>query len=147
MLAGGWQAHKLNAPGKFLISAPEHDTPKRARAYLLTDEAVADTAARYAAHPPALDSVSAAACRARPAPSTPASPPLLTVSPAATKPWDQARHGPDPEAVLWLALQDAPAEGNTVADLMTVAGMGHSPVYYRLAEQATPGPHSQHSPG
>ena len=40
MLAAGWQAHKLNAPGKFLISAPEHDTPRRARAYLLTDEAV-----------------------------------------------------------------------------------------------------------
>ena len=37
MLAAGWQAHKLNAPGKFLISAPEHDTPRRARAYLVTD--------------------------------------------------------------------------------------------------------------
>lgn len=23
----GWHAHKLNAPGKFLISAPEHDSP------------------------------------------------------------------------------------------------------------------------
>jgi S-DNA-T family DNA segregation ATPase FtsK/SpoIIIE len=32
MLAAGWQAHTLNAPGKFLISAPEHDTPRRARA-------------------------------------------------------------------------------------------------------------------
>ena len=27
MLSAGWQAHTLNAPGKFLISAPEHDTP------------------------------------------------------------------------------------------------------------------------
>ena len=27
MLAAGWHAHTLNAPGKFLISAPEHDTP------------------------------------------------------------------------------------------------------------------------
>ena len=45
MLAAGWNAHTLNAPGKFLISAPEHDTPRRARAYLVTDEAVADTAA------------------------------------------------------------------------------------------------------
>ena len=34
MLSAGWQAHTLNAPGKFLISAPEHDTPRRARAYL-----------------------------------------------------------------------------------------------------------------
>jgi hypothetical protein len=42
----------LNAPGKFLISAPEHDTPRRARAYLLTDQAVADTAARHAPYRP-----------------------------------------------------------------------------------------------
>ena len=40
MLAAGWHAHTLNAPGKFLISAPEHDTPRRARAYLVTDEDV-----------------------------------------------------------------------------------------------------------
>ena len=51
MLAAGWHAHTLNAPGKFLISAPEHDIPRRARAYLLTDEAVRATAERYADHP------------------------------------------------------------------------------------------------
>ena len=28
MLAAGWHAHTLNAPGKFLISAPEHGTPR-----------------------------------------------------------------------------------------------------------------------
>ena len=27
MLRAGWNAHKLNAPGKFLVSAPEHDSP------------------------------------------------------------------------------------------------------------------------
>jgi S-DNA-T family DNA segregation ATPase FtsK/SpoIIIE len=27
MLNAGWHAHTLNAPGKFLISSPEHDTP------------------------------------------------------------------------------------------------------------------------
>jgi hypothetical protein len=32
MLAAGWNAHTLIAPGKFLIAAAEHDTPKRARA-------------------------------------------------------------------------------------------------------------------
>ena len=40
MLTAGWNAHKLNAPGKFLISAPEHDIPRRARADLVTDEMV-----------------------------------------------------------------------------------------------------------
>ena len=53
MLRAGWDAHNLNAPGKFLVSAPEHDTPKRARAYLLTDQVVTETAARYAGNRPA----------------------------------------------------------------------------------------------
>ena len=48
MLRAGWDAHNLNAPGKFLVSAPGHDRPKRARAYLLTDQVVAETAAHYA---------------------------------------------------------------------------------------------------
>ena len=58
MLVAGWHAHTLNAPGKFLISAPEHGTPRRARAYLLTDDVVADTAACYAIQRPELDEVS-----------------------------------------------------------------------------------------
>jgi len=61
MLTAGWNAHKLNAPGKFLISAPEHDIPRRARAYLVTDQAVADTAARHAQIPRQLDDISRAA--------------------------------------------------------------------------------------
>ena len=61
MAAAGWDAHKLNAPGKFLISATEHDTPRRARAYLLTDDDVAGTAARHAPCRPPLDEVSRAA--------------------------------------------------------------------------------------
>jgi FtsK/SpoIIIE family len=141
MLSAGWHAHTLNAPGKFLVSAPEHNTPRRARAYLLTDEVVAAAADRYADHRPELDPISAAACRARPAPgpATNAPPPPASEpgsSPAVTGWWDRARRGPDPEAVLWRALQDAPAEGVTVADLMTATGMGRSWVYYRLAEHA-----------
>lgn len=58
MLAAGWNAHTLNAPGKFLIAAAEHDTPCRACAYLLTDEAVTGTASRYAHSRPPLDEVS-----------------------------------------------------------------------------------------
>ena len=58
MLRAGWDAHNLNAPGKFLVSAPGHDRPKRARAYLLTDQVVTETAARYAAHRPPLDAES-----------------------------------------------------------------------------------------
>ena len=58
MLNAGWNAHKLNAPGKFLVSAPEHDIPRRARAYLVTDEMVAVTAARHSLIPRELDEIS-----------------------------------------------------------------------------------------
>ena len=58
MLRAGWDAHNLNAPGKFLVSAPGHDRPKRARAYLLTDEVVTDTAAHYSGFRPVLDAES-----------------------------------------------------------------------------------------
>ena len=37
MVNSGWHAHKLTKPGEFLISDPEHGTPERNRAYLLTD--------------------------------------------------------------------------------------------------------------
>jgi S-DNA-T family DNA segregation ATPase FtsK/SpoIIIE len=37
---------------RFLVFAPEHDTPMRARACLLTDQVVTGTAARYAAIAP-----------------------------------------------------------------------------------------------
>ena len=65
MLAAGWHAHTLNAPGKFLIAAAEHDTPKRARAYLLTDQVVEAAANYYADYRPPLDDSLAASIRAR----------------------------------------------------------------------------------
>jgi S-DNA-T family DNA segregation ATPase FtsK/SpoIIIE len=58
MLNAGWHAHTLNAPGKFLIAVAEHATPMRARAYLITDQVVADTAERFAGLRPPLDQVS-----------------------------------------------------------------------------------------
>jgi hypothetical protein len=58
MLAAGWHAHTLNAPGKFLVAAAEHDVPKRARAYLATGQAVASTNAIYADSRPPLYPIS-----------------------------------------------------------------------------------------
>ncbi len=57
MLNAGWHADTLNTPGKFFLSSPEHDTPRRARAYLVTDHDVTETAARHAASHPHLDEV------------------------------------------------------------------------------------------
>jgi S-DNA-T family DNA segregation ATPase FtsK/SpoIIIE len=67
MLTAGWHAHTLNAPGKFLVSAPEHTTPKRARAYLVTDDDVARITAYYGPSRPRLDDVSRAALTLGPA--------------------------------------------------------------------------------
>src|SRR5579859_6074702 len=71
MLRAGWDAHNLNVPGKFLVSAPGHDRPKRARAYLLSDEVVAATAAHYAHNRPRLDDVSRRAAYFASRPDTP----------------------------------------------------------------------------
>ena len=81
MLTAGWHAHTLNAPGKFLVSAPEHTTPKRARAYLVTDDDVARIVARYGPHRPQLDDVSRGALDLGPAVAEPV-PWYLTDAPA-----------------------------------------------------------------
>jgi len=52
------KARQLNAPGKFLVSAPEHDIPRRARAYLFIDQTVIRTAAYFGPQRPQLDHVS-----------------------------------------------------------------------------------------
>jgi S-DNA-T family DNA segregation ATPase FtsK/SpoIIIE len=139
MLAAGWHAHTLNAPGKFLISAPEHDIPRRARAYLVTDDAVTATAAGHAGTRPALDEASqrAIAGRAQMHPDEP----RLPASPAhehsdADRPGDERAA---PEAILWAALSLAPDDGISVPGLMTATGMGRRWVYYRLHDLADVG--------
>ena len=124
MLTAGWQADKLNAPGKFLISAPEHDTPRRARAYLLTDEAVSDTASRHAPLRPPLDEISLRALAERP-------------SGWSESTGDYTDDGP--MVLLWAALTLAPDDGIPVADLVTATGMSHRWVNYRLRALADAG--------
>ena len=137
MLTAGWNAHTLNAPGKFLIAAAEHDTPRRARAYLLTDEAVTGTASRYAHSRPPLDEVSQQAIsehwHAEP-PDTPGQD-----TPQENDETDNGSPGTGPETMLWAALCLAPDEGVSVPDLMRQTGMGRRWVYYRLTELAAAG--------
>ena len=140
MLTAGWHAHTLNAPGKFLISAPEHTTPRRARAYLVTGEDVARTAAYYAASRPQLDDVSSAAIHG------PAAEPAAwydTGDPQddAGKPTG-APDGHDmatPEGALWLALCVAPQEGADIAELLRASGMSRPTLYRYLAQHARAG--------
>jgi hypothetical protein len=133
MLAAGWQAHTLNAPGKFLISAPEHDTPRRARAYLVTDQAVTETATWHQALRPELDEVSRRALAERPY----RHPDATGDDPGTHDDNEDAGHGP--EELLWTALCLAPAGGVPIADLVTATGMSQRWVHYRLRTLASTG--------
>jgi S-DNA-T family DNA segregation ATPase FtsK/SpoIIIE len=147
MLTAGWHAHSLNAPGKFLISAPEHDSPRRARAYLLTDQAVTDTAARQAPGRPALDPVSQQAIdeRAQIRPDAPAHPADPEDAHGSGRSPDDARDAP--ETILWAALSLAPPAGITVPQLMDETRMSRPWVYQRLHDLARRGQVTQVSRG
>ena len=145
-LKAGWQAHKLNAPGKFLVSAPEHDTPRRARAYLVTDDDVTDAVARYAATRPQLDSVSRLALAGGPLPPAPQPSDQPAPEHHTNRLDDAGTDGPlaadeqqEPDAILRRALSAAPAEGVPVSDLITVTGMSRRWVFYRLRQLAAEG--------
>lgn len=127
-LAAGWHAHTLDAPGKFLVSAEGLDQPRRARAYLVTDDDVHATAARHALDRPPLDAISAAALSTQDGDDEPESDDVLDA---------EIVLDADPELTLWTALLDAPDEGLTVPDLMAIAGMGRTWIYDRLQAHAT----------
>jgi S-DNA-T family DNA segregation ATPase FtsK/SpoIIIE len=139
MLHAGWNAHSLNAPGKFLVSAPEHSTPKRARGYLVTDQAVIDTAARYANSRPELDEESRHAIRPDGALGDD---PLATAGEGMLP--DTSHPEPTPcettaEDNLWLALCMAPDDGADIRRLMRLTGMSRPTLYRHLREHAKAG--------
>ncbi|HEU5157316.1 MAG TPA: cell division protein FtsK [Streptosporangiaceae bacterium] len=118
--AAGWHPHTLDAPGKFLISAPGHTTPKRARAYHLTDERIRAITRRHAPRRPPLDPVSADA-----------------ITPADNQP-DPAPIT-DPEQALLTALRQASPEGLPVSLLIKITGMRRTWIYQRLQQHAADG--------
>ena len=132
MLAAGWHARTLDAPGKFLIAAAEHDAPKRARAYLVTDQAAEAAASHYAGFRPSLDAVSQRVIGEDLHPERTVIPPSAdTMTP------DDVAGAPD--AMLWVALVLAPEEGITVPDPMTATGMSRPWIYLRLRDLAEQG--------
>jgi DNA segregation ATPase FtsK/SpoIIIE-like protein len=136
MLKAGWNAHKLNAPGKFLISAPEHDVPRRARAYLVTDEMVAETSARHSRIPRRLDQISRNGILDAPAWPTPGFQPEYENTDDAPTEEVAGEIQPTPEEILWDALSAAPPEGVSIADLALECRRTRRWVYYRLQEHA-----------
>ena len=131
MLNAGWHAHTLNAPGKFLISSPENDSPKRARAYLVTDEAVTQTAARYASTRQELDEVSRRAIQA--------TSDGTRVNPAETSPDTNGNTTVSAEDPLRVALRNAPEAGIDVGELMRVTGLTRPTLYRYLRQLAKTG--------
>jgi S-DNA-T family DNA segregation ATPase FtsK/SpoIIIE len=135
MLTAGWHAHTLDAPGKFLVSAPEYATPKRARAYLVTDNDVARVTAYYGPRRPRLDDVSRAApgpglAGADPVPWYRKSSPRVPDAPAGAPASDDSN---SLESVLWDALRSVPEDGADVAQLMQMTGLGRTAIYKYLS--------------
>ena len=139
MLSAGWNAHALNAPGKFLVSAPEHTTSKRARGYLVTDQAVSDTAAQHTDSRPELDETSRRAVGAAPQDGEDAD---ATESDLSTPDLPEARtrgEATAAEDALWLALSMAPDEGCDIGELLHVTGMSRPTLYRYLSQLAKSG--------
>lgn len=148
MLAAGWNAESLDAPGKFLVSTPEHTTPRRARAYLLTDDDVHTAAVRWSRYRPLLDTPSQEAADdhatarevtasrrtviPRPRPPADEAPLIERVADASLTPDEAAE-------ALWAALTAAPDRGLSVADLMAATGMRKTWIYGRLQDHAENG--------
>jgi S-DNA-T family DNA segregation ATPase FtsK/SpoIIIE len=141
MLRAGWDAHSLNAPGKFLVSAPGHDKPRRARAYLLTDQAVTETAAHYANSRPGLDTASRRAIRtAHDLRDSAVGNPASGIQAPEVSHSAGDRSGPSgADEALWFALCLAPDEGTDVGELLRLTGMSRPTLYRRLAEHARAG--------
>ena len=106
MLTAGWNAHTLNAPGKFLIAAAEHDTPRRARAYLVTDQAVAE-------RPTATPTSGRRSMRYREQAIEQQQPDGTARHVSTGRREPRRRRGRTPEAILWAALSLAPDDGTS----------------------------------
>ncbi|WP_431901576.1 FtsK/SpoIIIE domain-containing protein [Nonomuraea sp. bgisy101] len=130
MHKAGWHADKLDAPGKFLLSAPEFDIPRRGRTYLLNDDTVQWTAIQHADRRPVLDVISLAALH---------EPPCEREETAEDPHQPRGRHARQAasqaaEDALSAALRDAPREGASIGDLLEAASMSRPTLYRRLAQ-------------
>jgi hypothetical protein len=135
MHKAGWHADRLDAPGKFLISAPEHDVPRRARTYLLGDDMVRETAARHAERRPTLDPVSIVALEEAPQAAHDAE----TVSAESTGRHARRAAQQGADEALWAVLCEAPVQGAALGELIDASGMSRPTIYRRLAQLETDG--------
>lgn len=144
-MQAAWDTTGFDAPGKFLMVAPGHNSPRRARAYLIADKAVTQTANQHAkpgnitAQTNSAGSSATAtgehytarqdgdAFRVYKTPTAASQGPLRAPGTAAGT---SGVSGPD--MALWEALGQAPAHGVSIAELMTATGRSKRWVHYRL---------------
>jgi S-DNA-T family DNA segregation ATPase FtsK/SpoIIIE len=105
-------------PSSHLVSAEGFNHPRRARAYLVTDDNVQATVERYASDRPALDTLSTDA--------------LDNDQDSADVIDAEIIDDTDPEQALWDALLNAPDAGLSVPELMQLTGMRRTWIYDRL---------------
>lgn len=150
-LTTGWDTTGFDAPGKFLLRAPGHETPRRARAEWISNADVKTTATR----------------NARPDHHNPSRPQDATGDQPGSgsgKGTAGAQNGPDaphkapgttgagpgvsgPDVALWEALKQAPPTGASVADLMGATGQSKTALYRRLQALRAQGRAAQISRG
>lgn len=138
----GWHAEALTLPGTFLIAAPEHQQPRRARGYLLTDNEVTTIARRHAENRP-----TGAGQHVRPD-AEPATAWEQSGKAAENASDGRARHAVHrnigkaqrkAEKAVREALRTAGPDGATVAELVQSTGVSRSAVYRYLQNLALTG--------
>lgn len=152
-LSAGWRAERLGLPGSCLVLVPgQHELPRPARVYWLSDEAVSLAAARYGVHRPSLDVTSAEVVKKalegrqevrRPKPARDDQAPEMDAHRAA----DQAAVAGDLDEVLLTALREAPHEGLSADDLARSIGRKRTWVYERLRLHQAAGRVEKLAPG
>ncbi len=138
-LSAGWRPDRLAGPGYFLVLVPgQHEQPRPARAYRLTDAAVRVTADRHGADRPSLDPKSAGMADKPPEPRE-----------EPHEPAGESRTVTAAEAddALLALLAAAPHDGLTVGELAQRIGRRRTWVYDRLSAHARAGRAARVGPG
>ncbi|MBB5078862.1 S-DNA-T family DNA segregation ATPase FtsK/SpoIIIE [Nonomuraea endophytica] len=133
MHKAGWHADRLDAPGKFFISAPGHDYPRRGRAYLLSDEIVQQTASAHSAGMRTIQPPPQPAATANPDGELSDGPSKDVDRSPVSSGEKQARGAHRrSQRPLELCLRDAPADGASISDLLRMTGMGRTTLHNHL---------------
>jgi S-DNA-T family DNA segregation ATPase FtsK/SpoIIIE len=141
--AAGWRGDLLDLPGKLLLSDPEHTLPRLARAYLIGDQQVDETAAAYTGWQPTVAVPELAGVGEHDGrtdePEDDAEPRGRHAAP--NDPADELARTGEADALLWRVLADAARDGDgvTVADLVAFTGLSRATVYRRLRALADTG--------